>query len=98
MVRVKLKPDVVKMSSKGQMVVPKKIRKAVNADAGDEFVVFGSGNAIIFKKIDSPSFSVEELDRLISENERKLREAGFVDAESVQSLVLEAVAAVRRNR
>lgn len=91
-----VKPDVVIMSSKGQVVVPKKIRDAVNAGSGAEFVVFGSEDTIVFKKVETPKFSAKELGRLVAENERKLKAAGYVDASSVNDLVSKALEAIRR--
>lgn len=88
--------DVVVMSSKGQVVVPRDIRDAVSAQAGTEFVVYGSGDTIVFKKITITKFSVKELEALVASSERKLKQAGFVDEEDVQQLVAEAVANARK--
>ena len=93
---MKARPDVAVMSSKGQVVVPLGVRRAVSADAGTEFVVFGQGDTIVFKKIRGPSFSAGELEGLVAENEKRLRDAGFASEESVEKLVSEAVAATRR--
>ena len=53
--------DVVIMSSKGQVVVPRAVREAVHADVGTEFIVYGSGDTIVFKKIRIPKFSAKQL-------------------------------------
>ncbi len=47
--------ETVKMSSKGQIVIPQKIREEVNADEGSVFVVLSSGDSIVLKKIEIPS-------------------------------------------
>lgn len=91
------KSDVVVMSSKGQVVVPKAVRDAVDADAGSEFLVFGSGNTIVFKKLEVPKFSRKELEQLVSASERKLKKAGFASEEDVRQWVAEAIADVRRS-
>ena len=91
-----VRPDVVVMSTKGQVVVPKEVRQAVDAGAGTEFVVYGSGDAIILKKIAVPRFSVKELERIVAENEKRLRAAGYGDENSVRKLVEEAVAQSRK--
>lgn len=93
---MKGKADVVVMSSKGQVVVPRAVRDAVDAEAGTEFVVYGSGNVIVFKKIELPKFSQKELETLVAQSERKLRQAGFVSEESVRELVEEAIGQTRR--
>ena len=90
------KADVVTMSSKGQIVVPSAVRAAVTAEAGTEFVVYGSGDTIVFKKIALPKFSQKELEKLVAQSERKLKQAGFVSEESIRSLVQEAVEQTRQ--
>lgn len=88
--------NVVIMSSKGQVVVPRAVRDAVEAHAGTEFIVYGTGDTIVFKKIQLPKFSQKELDQLVEQGQRKLREAGFQSEESVHQLVKEAVEKARR--
>ena len=88
--------DVVIMSSKGQVVVPRAVREAVSANAGTEFLVYGKGDTIVFKKIELPKFSKKELEKLVSDSERKLKAAGFMDEESVKGLIEEAVSSARK--
>lgn len=90
------KADVVIMSSKGQVVVPSAVRAAVAAEAGTEFVVYGSGNTIVFKKIALPKFSQKELEKVVAQSERKLKQAGFLTEDSLRSLVQEAVEHTRQ--
>lgn len=88
--------DVVIMSSKGQVVVPRAVRDAVDADAGTEFIVYGCGDTIVFKKILLPKFSQKELEQLVVQGEKKLKEAGFVSGESLRGLIQDAVEKTRR--
>ena len=46
---------VTRMSSKGQIVVPKSLRDALGLDVGELFAMFGEEDTIILKKIDLPS-------------------------------------------
>jgi antitoxin PrlF len=46
---------VTRMSSKGQIVVPKSLRDALGLDVGELFAMFGEDDTIILKKIDLPS-------------------------------------------
>lgn len=47
--------DIVTMSSKGQIVVPKDLRDQLGIDTGANFAVFGKDDTIILKKIKTPS-------------------------------------------
>ena len=91
------KAQVVVMSSKGQVVVPRSIRETVDAEAGTEFVVYGKGDTIVLKKILAPAFSQKELEKLVEESQRKLRQAGFATEKEVLKLVEEAVTEARRS-
>ena len=95
---MEVKPDVVVMSSKGQVVVPRDIRDAVNADAGTEFIVYGANDSIILKKIRMPNFSAKQLEKLVSENEKRLKKAGYKDEKSVKQLITEAIQETRKSR
>lgn len=44
-----------RMSSKGQVVIPEVIRKKLGLKEGVQFIVIGSGDAVILKTIASPS-------------------------------------------
>ncbi len=95
MIRMTVNPDLVVMSSKGQVVVPRDIRAAVKADAGTEFIVYGSNDTIIFKKVQVPRLSPRELERLVAENEKKLRNAGYTSEKHVKQLVEQAIEKAR---
>ncbi len=95
MIKMATKPDLVVMSSKGQVVVPSDIRQAVKADAGTEFIVYGSNDTIIFKKVQVPRFSIKELEKMVIQNEKKLRKAGYTDERQVKQLIEEAVQKAR---
>ena len=64
-----------KMSSKGQVVIPEEVRKALGLDAGSQFVVIGDGDVVILKKITPPSMS--EFDEILRESRRQARSAGM---------------------
>ncbi len=51
--------EIVTMSSKGQIVVPKSLREQLDMDAGSNFAVFGKDDTLILKKVKVPS--VEEV-------------------------------------
>lgn len=59
---------VTRMSSKGQIVVPKSLRDALGLEIGELFAMFGDDDTIILKKIDMPS--KEDFDELLAWGEK----------------------------
>ena len=49
--------DIVKMSSKGQLVIPEGIRKIEKLQPGDRFIPFILKEGILFKKVKMPDFN-----------------------------------------
>ena len=80
-----------RMSSKGQVVIPEAVRKALGLDAGSEFVVVAEGDVVILKLIQAPAMS--EFDDIVSEARRQARHAGMKRAD-----VNAAIEAVRADR
>ncbi|GAB4269498.1 AbrB/MazE/SpoVT family DNA-binding domain-containing protein [Deferrisoma sp.] len=64
-----------RMSSKGQVVIPEAIRRALGLRPGTEFVVVGKGDAVVLKAITPPA--PDEFDEIIAEARRQAREAGL---------------------
>lgn len=46
--------DIIRMSSKGQIVVPKTLREQLGIDMNSTFAVFGKDDTIILKKVTVP--------------------------------------------
>ena len=80
-----------KMSSKGQVVIPEGIRKALGLAPGAQFVVVGEGDVVILKRISPPSMS--EFDEILDEATRQARGTGMK-----RSDIAAAVRAVRAAR
>ena len=51
--------ELVKMSPKGQLVVPQEIREAEGFSAGDRFVPFPVKEGVLFKKVKIPDVKIE---------------------------------------
>lgn len=83
-------PDLAttKMSSRGQVVIPEKLRNDLGLKAGDRFVVFGHDGTVILKEIKPPS--LKEFDAMTRKARRQARLAGLKRAD-----VAKAIAAVR---
>ena len=64
-----------KLSSKGQVVIPESIRKSLHLKEGDQFVVVGQGDSVIFRAITPPSLS--QLDGFMATARKQASEAGL---------------------
>ncbi len=73
----------IKMSSKGQIVIPQDIRDELNAGEGTVFAVIGSKNSVILKKIETPSKEdlIKELEKIAKEGKRKLQARGIKETD-----------------
>jgi antitoxin PrlF len=52
-------PQVTTISEKGQVVIPKSIRKQMGIKAKNKFLVYGKGDTIIMKKLEIPDLKKE---------------------------------------
>jgi AbrB family looped-hinge helix DNA binding protein len=77
-----------KMSSKGQVVIPERIRKQLNLEPGSQFVVVGDKDVVILRAIETPS--MDQFDELVRRARQQARAAGMK-----RSDVTAAVAKVR---
>lgn len=54
-----METELVKMSPKGQLVVPQDIREAESFEPGDRFVAVPVKEGVLFKKIEMPKVKIE---------------------------------------
>ena len=78
-----------KLSSRGQVVIPEEIRKALGLSEGDQFVVIGAGDAVILKTITPPR--MDDFPELLAEARAQAKRAGIRKAD-----LKAAIARVRR--
>ena len=64
-----------KLSSKGQVVIPEKIRKKLKLKPGDRFVVVAEGDAVLLKLITPPS--LEDFEKLLTKAREAAQKAGI---------------------
>ncbi|MBI4140880.1 hypothetical protein HY485_03525 [Candidatus Woesearchaeota archaeon] len=64
--------EIVKMSSKGQLVVPNSIREEEGFEIGDRFVPVPIEEGVLFKRIKIPNVKIE-FEKLAKELEHKFR-------------------------
>ncbi len=65
--------ELVKMSEKGQLVVPQDIREKEGFKAGDRFVPFSVKEGVLFKKIEIPNVKAE-FEKLSKDIEKRFKE------------------------
>lgn len=63
------------MSSKGQVVIPEKVRKSLALGSGTQFIVLGEGDVVVLKTISPPSPS--EFDAVIRRARRQAKATGL---------------------
>ena len=80
-----------RMSSKGQVVIPEDVRKALGLEVGAQFIVMGDGDTIVLKRIAVPAKS--ELRAMIGKVRSQARSSGVKPAD-----VGDAIRRVRRGR
>ncbi len=81
--------DVVKVSTKGQIVIPKDVRKRFGIEPGNKVMVTAGENAIVLKRVED--VPLEELSEKLSKATRAQR----ID---VNALVDEAIRWARRSK
>ena len=71
--------ETVRMSSKGQIVIPQNIREELHADEGSMFAVIGSKDSVILKKIETPSKEdlIRSLERIAKEGRKRAERLGI---------------------
>lgn len=81
--------DIVKVSPRGQIVIPKEIRKSLGIFPGKKLIVMTRDNEVLLKKIEQVSI------REISEKvEKTAKEKGI----NVDELISEAIEWARRSK
>ena len=87
-----MKEEMVKMSPKGQLVVPREIRLKEKFKPSDRFVAFEVRGGVLFKKVNIPEVRAE-FEALSKEIARQFKEKGIKESD-----VGEAVRWARKRR
>ena len=71
--------ETVRMSSRGQIVIPLGVREELNADEGTVFAVIGSKDTIVLKKIITPNKEelINELKNIANEGAKRAKKLGI---------------------
>lgn len=75
--------ETVKMSSKGQIVIPQQIREELHAVEGSMFAVIGGKDSVILKKIETPSKEdlIRDLERIAKEGRKRAEKLGIKESD-----------------
>jgi AbrB family looped-hinge helix DNA binding protein len=80
-----------KMTTKGQVVIPEAIRKELNLEAGNQFIVVAHGDTVILKTIQPPA--IKQFKALMNEAQAKAKAIGMKKSD-----IDEATKAVRAGK
>jgi len=72
-----------RLSTKGQVVIPEEIRKALGLQPGARFIVLGDKDVVILKSISVPS--VDEFRELVSQARAQAAQAGLTELDIRES-------------
>lgn len=80
--------ETTKMSSRGQIVIPQGIREEINASEGTLFVIIGTNDTLILKKIETPTKEklISELDTIAKEGKKRLQKKGLKESD-IQKII-----------
>ena len=70
---------ITAMSTRGQIVLPKKVRTALKLDAGTQFIVFSDQGNILLKPIKEPKLS--DFETLLNKAQQFAAETGMQEAD-----------------
>ena len=75
--------ETIRMSSKGQIVIPQDIRDELHAGEGTVFAVVGSKDTVILKKIATPSKEelIRQLKVIAKEGKKRLQKKGIKESD-----------------
>ena len=79
--------ETATMSEKGQIVIPGKIRKKINASKGTRFAVIGNRDTIVLKRLRTPTRMelLQELKSLTREITAELRGLGMSEEDVIRT-------------
>ncbi len=76
---MKTRTEVTALSSKGQIVLPKKLRDTMSLVEGCKFLILTDGENILLKPVQEPN--IEEFDKLINEANSWAKKVGMKESD-----------------
>ncbi len=76
--------EITSITSRGQVVIPQKIREKLQLVEGEKFVVIGEDDTIVFKKLKAPSF--KGFDKLLAKTREFAKEKNITEKDVEDSI------------
>jgi len=75
--------DITSMSSRGQVVIPQRLREKLGFLEGEKFIIMGEDGTLILKKIEKPSKEdlIKKLDMLTEKTRKKVEKSGIKESD-----------------
>ncbi len=80
------KADITVVSEKGQVVIPKSIRKKLGLEPKTKLLIYGYQGAVIMKKLDVPNVT-KELQDLYKRVDEKIGKYGKLTNEEINEVI-----------
>ena len=80
-----MEASVIKVSSKGQIVIPAKWRKRMDIKDGQELLAIGEGDTLLIKKIEDSALKAEFEDS-VAPIRRKIMKLGITKKDSSEAI------------
>lgn len=77
--------ELVRMSEKGQIVIPASLRKDMGIKKSDQFLIFGENGTVILKKIEKPAMQ-KTFDEIAKPLQRAAKEARLTKQELTKAI------------
>ena len=78
--------ETIKMSSKGQIVIPQGLREHLGMDEGSLFAVYGEHDTLVLKRITKPSKEsmMNDLRILAEKSKKRLQAQGITEKDIIK--------------
>ncbi len=81
-----VEPEITTMSSRGQVVIPKEIRKEMKLKPKTKFVVFGYDDTVLLKRMKIPDVK-REFKEFIKKSNENVKEHGGLSMKEINEIV-----------
>ncbi len=72
--------EMTRLSERGQIVIPREVRRSMHLKEGERFIVMGLGDTIVLRKLELSQEKLR-LKRLMTEARARAKKSGFTQKE-----------------